>query len=766
MNLKTPIDRVINWGDSLPVSPWQLAAVFAVTVIMRNLLEAITLGLIFPAPAFMLHFPVAYIFPLLMLVFVMRMFSGYQTAKLLKIMVLAWILTLLPPIIDKLAGTTSAIGYFPLERSNAAWFLLNFFNPAVTLNGTTTGIRVEAAIGCILAGVFTWAVAPNKRILRGVLNTLVFAPVFLSFFTWPYLIGVIFQPLFPGDGVTHSLLQWHAATEAPVTGASHFIVYLVDMIPVSLLSLWFVKELSEKHWMEFKQAARDNIPISFAAVLGTVAAFAVVPAGGLTMADTITITGALMASLWLVTAASWKGYFRLVASLTALTLAWASGWETLVFAGLAFAVSGLPGPKRLRHAVFAVALFVTALSPAGFSLSASSAVLSLLLIPVTVFLAHKRTSASALLVIPLAAVLISPPSSNRNAWERGLARRTDTFARSSRIGLALESAARLAAGGGPWLTLGETTHLTGQNERSRYVCETAIARGDSSASLMKVMMNLAFARKDTSEFNRIFELYTDVADESELSSAVNMRVSFLSLTGDTASLNYIHSRTGMNPMVLRSMATVHLTMGDTLRSLQYSMAFLDSPIAAAEDWAMTITLAAVTGEADWDSLYNEAEHRFGYCLPVMLARLRACVIATGQGDRSDLLHRCILIKPDNNEVLETAAMWFAAEDKPDSTLVFASRAIAGELYPSPAAFSFALNAALQTGNYTEAAVTARYAAYCYPGIVRNRAILAGILKARGDTAESALLKESFSGIQWAEDLCDSLESVVCEAEYY
>lgn len=191
MKLKTLIDKSINWGAGLPATPWQLAAVFALTVILRNLLEAFALGIVFPAPSFMLHFPVAYIFPLLMLVFVMQVFSGYDTAKLLKIMVFAWTLTLLPPIIDKITGITSAIGYFPLERSNAAWFLLNFFNPAVTLTGTTTGIRIEAAIGCLLAGVFTWAVAPKKRILRGLLNTIAFAPVFLMFFTWPYLISVI-----------------------------------------------------------------------------------------------------------------------------------------------------------------------------------------------------------------------------------------------------------------------------------------------------------------------------------------------------------------------------------------------------------------------------------------------------------------------------------------------------------------------------------------------------------------------------------------------
>ncbi len=764
MKLKELIDRSINWGADLPATPWQLAAVFAVTVILRNLMEAIALGIVFPAPAFVLHFPVAYVYPMLTLVFVMRVFSRYDTAKLLRIMVLAWTLTLLPPLLDKLAGTTSAIGYFPLDRSNAAWFLLNFFNPAVTLNGTTTGIRIEAAIGCILAGVFTWAVAPNKRVLRGILNTVVFAPVFLTFFTWPYLVSVIFQPLFPGDGITHSLLQWHAATEAPTTGASHFTTYLIDMIPVSMLALWYVRELSKSRWEELKKAFRHLIPLYSSTILGTIAAFTVVPASGVTFADVITITGAMMAAFWLVTASVWKGSFRAVASTVALTLAWASGWETLVFAGLALASGGLPGPDRLRRSVFALALFITALSPTGFSLTAPAAVLALLTIPVTVLLSGRKTAAALLLAIPLAAILIAPPSAREGAWLRGVTRRTDTFARSSRVGLARESASRLAAGGGSWLTLGETTHLTGQDERSRYVCETALARGDSTASLMKVMMNLAFARADTSAFNSIFELYSGKADESELNAAVTMRVSFLSLTGDTASLNYIHSRGGMNPMLLRSMATAHMVLGDTLRSLQYSRAFLDTPAAAAEDWARTITLAAATGGADWDSLYLEAEHRLGHCLPVMLARLRAPVITLGQADRRDLLERCILIKPDGSEVLETTAMWYSAAGYPDSTLLYASRAIAGEQKPSRTSFSLALNAALESDNFTEAAITARYGIHCYPGIVGHRAVLAAILKARGDTLEAARWEESFRGIQWAESLCDSLESVVCAAE--
>lgn len=765
MKLKAIIDTSINWGNKIPATPWQLAAIFAVTVILRNLMEAISLGIIFTAPAFILHFPVAYIFPMLLLVFVMQIFSGYDTAKLLKIMIFAWTLTLLPPIIDKIAGTTSAIGYYPLDKSNASWFLINFFNPTVkTITGTTTGIRIEAALGCILAGIFSWAVAPKKRLIRGLLNTIVFAPVFLAFFTWPYLITVIFQSFFPGDGVSNSLLQWHAATEAPVTGASHFMVYLIDMLPVSFLALWYVKKLSIKNWLILKSNILDLLPLAYSALLGTIAAISVMPSNGSTLADAVTIAGALLASLWLVTSSVWENSFRGVASAFALSLAWAAGWETLVFAGLALAVSALPVQKKIRNSLFGIALFITTLSPVGFSILSASAMIAMLTIISIVFLVPKKPVYSLLLLIPIAILFINPPASEEGAWTRALIRQTDTFARSSRVGLAMESASKLTAAGGSWLTLGETTHLTGQSDRSRFVCEMAMARGDSSISLMKVLLNLAFERVDTTSFNQIYQLYAQVADDSELNTVVSMRVAFLSMNGDTTALNLLHSRAGMNPMLLRAMSTAQMTMGDTLRSLQYSMAFLRSPYAAAGDWAKTISIAAVTGAANWDSLYIESENSFGYCLPIMLARLRASVIATGEADREDLLERCILIKPDSREVLETAAIWFDAANNPEETLLYASRAIASERNPTRTSFSLALNSALELQKYDEAAIIARYAANCYPSIPGHRAVLAGILKAKGDTAEVPLLEQSFTNVEWAQLLCDSLANEICRIQ--
>lgn len=738
MRLKKTLLDLIDWGAGLPASPWQLAALFAVTVILRNILEALALGIVFEAPAFLLHFPVAYVYPLLVLVFFMRIFSGCETAKLLRIMVLAWTLTLLPPLIDATAGTSSDIGYFPLERSNAGWFLLNFFNPAVTLTGTTTGIRIEAALGCILAGLFTWTVAPDRKLLRGVLNTLTFAPVFLTFFTWPYLVTILFQPLFPGDGLTHSLLQWHGSTEAPVTGASHYIVYIIDMIPVSLLSLWYVKELARKKWDRFSAKAGELAGPALAALLGTVAAFSVIPSRGLTFADAIVIAGALLTSLWLAAGTAWKGSFRGVATGVALSLAWACGWMTLVLALLAVALSGLPGPERLRRPLFSASLFMVALSPAGFTLASLPAIAVITLIVAATALPEGRKRLPYLLMAPaLALAILNPPASVNGAWQRGLQRRTDTFARSGRVALAMESAARLAASGGSWLTLAETTHLAGFEDRSRYVCETAMVRGDSAAGMMKVALNLAFARGDSEGFDLLFREYADIATASEYNSAINMRVTFMAISGDTAGLGAIHARAGMNPMLLGAMSSAYLATGDTLRAMQYRRAFLDTPAAAAKDWALAVTLAAVTGGSDWDSLYSEGERKLGICLPLLLARLRAPLAAGIEPDRRDLLETALLIKPDGAEVLETAAMWFAAAGMPDSALHYGSRAIAGTGRPGAAVFSLVIRSAMRAGELDEAMITARYAAASYPEVLEFRAIHDGLQRglcgAEGDS---------------------------------
>lgn len=758
--MKRFIDRFINWGADLPATPFQMTAIFAVTVILRNLMEAHSLGILFSPPAFLLHFPIAYVLPMLTLVFFMRLFSGYNTAKLLKVMVFAWSLTLLPPIVDALTGTTSAIGYFPLGKSNAVWYFANFFNPTITLPGTTTGIRIEAAVGCILAGIFTWVVAPDRRILRGVLNTIVFAPVFLIFFTLPYLVSLIVQPAFLGNGDTNFMLTWHAATAIPTVGVSHFTTFLIDMIPLSILSLWYVRELAKNKWDIFKNKFTSLIPLYSSAILGTITAVAIVSNGLVSFADTVTIAGAMMAAFWLITAYVWQGSFKTVASIIALAIAWASGWETTIFTGLAIALCNLPVSDKLRGSLFSIALFVTALSPVGFSFTAPATVLSLIIIPATIFLSQKKTAASFLLMIPLALVLWAPPASQESALLRALKQEADSFARSGRVDLAERSASRLAGSGGGWLVIGEVAQFSGQNARARYISETAVARGDSSISFMKLLLKDAYFRTDTTEFENIFNFYKDRANDSELMSAIKIQISLYSATGDTASLNRIHSRTGINPVLFRSMSTAQMALGDTLSAFHYSCALLETPSASAADWAKAITLAAASGSGNWDSLYVQAEKRFGYCLPIMLARLRVSILSSGLADRRDLLDKCLMARADDVETLETAALWFSAAGKPDTTLLFASRAIVRQAVPSNASFSLAINAALESGNYTEAAITARYGIYCHPKVVGYSAILAGILRGTSDYQEARQFEESFSNIPWAKSVADSLEHVI------
>ncbi|PIE51125.1 hypothetical protein CSA37_13270 [Candidatus Fermentibacteria bacterium] len=758
MKLKILIDKMIDWGNSIPATPWQMAALFAVTVILRNLMEALQLGIVFTAPAFFLHFPVAYVYPMMVLVFLMSRFSGYDTAKLLKIMVLTWVLTLLPPLIDYITGNTSDIGYFPLTRSNAGWFFLNFFNPAVKLTGTTTGIRIEALLGCVLAGVFTWAVAPDRRWLRGILNTIVFAPVFLSFFTWPYLVAILLQPLFPGDGTTLNLLQWHGATEAPLTGDSHFIVYIIDMIPVSLLSLWYVRELLPNKWNMLRNAFSQLLSLGLAAAAGTAAAIAIPPSSAITFCDFTVIAGALLAALWIAAGSALRGSARSTAVAVGLSLAWSSGWLTLVLALLASAVSLLPGSNRIRRPLTALVLFITALSPAGFNITAGAGLTAVLLIIVITVIACERKTANALFIIPMVVLLLSPPASETPAGLRGLNRRVDSFNRSGRIGLAMESAANLAASGGSWVKLAETAHMAGNNPRSRYLCDTSMARGDSTSSLMKVSINLAFARGDSSAFNDIYLRYVNsVDDPGDLNEAMMLRVNFLALSGDTASLNSLHSRAGMNSALMRSMATALMESGDTLSALQYSLAYLSSPDADAEAWAKAISIASVSGLADWDSLYNEAVECHGRCIPIMLARVRAPLAADSLPDRKELLDMCIQTMPGNPEVLQTAAMWHSEAGNPDSALVYSSRALAGARHPSRLVFDLTISSALEAGNPLEARIASEYAVSEYPDNIRFKAVLAGILEGMDPEANVP----SFSDIPQAAAMKDSIAELVC-----
>jgi tetratricopeptide (TPR) repeat protein len=170
-------------------------AAFAVIVAARHLLEILTdqNPVYFPLQ-FFIHYPLAYIAPLLALVLLLHLFSGVAVIRVTRLMLYAWALTLLPPLVDLLAGRSGeAIGYLRLQYRAPADIFLNFFNPAAEFAGTTVGIRVETALACLLGALYVWLrrreVSPSRlpRLLRAAGAAFGVYIVALGFFTLPRL---------------------------------------------------------------------------------------------------------------------------------------------------------------------------------------------------------------------------------------------------------------------------------------------------------------------------------------------------------------------------------------------------------------------------------------------------------------------------------------------------------------------------------------------------------------------------------------------------
>lgn len=704
---------MIEWGGSIKASPVQLGALFAATVILRNLLEAATLGILFEAPAFFLHFPIAYVFPMLGLVSLLHLASGFPLRKLLKIMTIAWTLTLLPPIIDFLAGETGDIGYFPLHRGNAVWFLTNFFNPAVALPGTTTGIRIEAFIGCVLAGVFSWCVAPDRRLVRGILTTLVFMPMFLVFFTWPYLVQILGESVFPVQEITQRFLQWRAVSEVPLHGSAHFTIFTVDMIPVSLLVLWMILRLYPDQRAVFRRAIPGLLTGAFVALSGTLAVMASAPPGGLTFADAASIAGGLMAVLWLLVSLPLRGTVRVLAVAASLLTGWASGWNTLVALSFAAALLHLPGPGWLSRALAFPVLFFASVSPAGIpafgvhylGLSLAASALGLL-------------STKGRAGIPLggsaafmALALLLPPEGLDRGRMQGFERQADSFFRSGMVAHGHASANRFAACGGGLRTVAEGAHLSGMHNRAEWAYQVGTALGDSSPELLKVGVNLAFAAGDSLLLWTRALAYMDAAGERG-AEAAELLLSFSAAAGDTAFMNRAHSGGAMSDRLLVLYSRASMALGDTLASASYARAALTFPDASQGTWAYAIEMPG-TSPNGYDSLFDESVERFGFSQEIALARLRAGLESGGVPDREELLNRCLSLSPDNPAVLETAASWHLAADNPQMAMEYAIRSLAAQIVPTPRSFALAVRAAAAAGRNDIAVACGKYAQSVY-----------------------------------------------------
>ncbi len=703
------IARIVEWVSGIRASDTQLIALFATTVIVRNLLESLTSGLLFPAPAFIFHFPIAYVFPMLGLTGLMHLLSGYPLRKLLRVMVFAWTLTLLPPFLDFLIGSSSSIGYFPLNRNNAAFFLINFFNPAVDLTGTTAGIRIEAAIGCILAGVFTWAVASDKRVFRGIATTVFFAPVFLVFFTWPSLVYLLTINHFPYSSTVQEYFQWHAVTAPHLTGSLHYTVFIVDLLPVTLILAWFFRILNREAWNSFAVSVKHSLWEAAVPIAGTLTVYTAA-SGAITFADAISITGALLAAILILFSRNTKGIPRTAMLVIAISAALAVGWSTTAFAMLAMAVILLPGPSWISRVFSAPVFFLLASSPAGFSWEMNIIpVLTLCLLTMLVRRPIPGTIAGILALI--SAVLFSPVRSTSlleyYTWLN------DAVKRNGGQSFSLPISTVTTAAGGDMLDLAKAELDDGDINRAVWAYEIAVIEGNNSPDAYKTGLNLAFSRGETDEFEN---LMTEVLADPDLLENVDVaRIIIARAMRDTDTLfiQRVMERSGPSPQLFHAFSAACSMNGDLERAGSWARAAISHPDAQADHYAWAINVTAMQN-GNYDSLYTEGIERFPGSTVIMSSRLIAPVTSGVPPDREDILDRCITLNPGSASILRTAAVWYLHAGRPEEAMKYAQRAIAASREPDSALLRIACLAALEAGDSRRMSVHAGYASELYP----------------------------------------------------
>jgi tetratricopeptide (TPR) repeat protein len=193
------IIRLARWGseqlEEMPIGVGAWCALFVGIVLVRDLIEGFSgsLPLVHPVD-FFLHYPLAFINPLLTLAILLSLGSGVPLARVTRIMLVMWSLVLIPPLVDLLLGAAGVvedkahIGYAPIFRGEYWDHFLHFFDPRQSFLGTTAGIRVEAFVEVVLAAAYV--VLKRRRlgvgVALGAVTALVVYVVSLGYFTWPF----------------------------------------------------------------------------------------------------------------------------------------------------------------------------------------------------------------------------------------------------------------------------------------------------------------------------------------------------------------------------------------------------------------------------------------------------------------------------------------------------------------------------------------------------------------------------------------------------
>jgi tetratricopeptide (TPR) repeat protein len=224
--LRQRVAGLVDAAESAPVTPGRWMLALASIIVLRHFLEQVAGERpILYFLSYVLHYPLAYVAPLIGLSVVLAAFSRERIERVLRLMLLAWALTLLPPVVDMILqrgeSAPDIIGYL-IPRSGTLWqAFLNLWNPAYReFQGPTMGIRVESLIGCALAALYVHL--KTRSALRSVLAFVAVYATMFFFFALPPLVTAAARVLGAEVGGVRELFFTGGAVQRGFAGAPPF----------------------------------------------------------------------------------------------------------------------------------------------------------------------------------------------------------------------------------------------------------------------------------------------------------------------------------------------------------------------------------------------------------------------------------------------------------------------------------------------------------------------------------------------------------------
>ncbi len=301
--------------EELPIGPGALIATLAGIIAVRNVVEIVVAkNPVFFGLAAFVHYPMAYVAPFFALSLVLALWAGVASARVARLMLMAWLLTLVPPIADLVlhrTHDTPTIGYLHADPSELGWTWMHFFDPAASFVGTTPGIRIEILAAVLLAGVYILLRSRSWwRALAGAITVYFVSLFFLSLMV---LVHGLFRSWNPS--LTRTDLLWGEALLKRMehdTAPDSIALMWLGLAMTALGACWWLSERRplQPAWLRGRggtSAAPGMMPLLVAAMAAgiLVALFLHLPLGQALLVapyDALAMPGALLSLSMLASA--------------------------------------------------------------------------------------------------------------------------------------------------------------------------------------------------------------------------------------------------------------------------------------------------------------------------------------------------------------------------------------------------------------------------------------------------------------------------------